>query len=146
MPRTNYRKGKSQKTGAPGSVEKAPEAKKLKITLFLEKINQEMIRTTPSARCLYVSWKKSCCILDFSLVKPGDLVTNPARGLVLRKEDDGGMMWNPRSGAVYKLNEDAYHAILDLESGSSEYEIARRNDLELGAVRAMLTKLKRIAA
>jgi len=130
-----------------GIVIKRSKTKRLKIDLYLEKINQEMINIGPGAvsGCdFYVKWSKSCCILDFSLVKPGDLVSQPYRGFLLRKEEEGGMMWNPRTGAVYKLNDDAYHAVLDLENGYSELEIARRNDLGLRAVQGMIRKLKKL--
>jgi hypothetical protein len=121
--------------------------RELKVELYLEKINQEKIRFSPDvAGCdFYASWTKSCCVLDFSRVKPGDLVSNPTRGLMMRKEAEGGFMWNPRTGAVYKLNEDAYHAILDIENGLSELEVARRNDLDLPAVQTMFERLRSIA-
>lgn len=129
-------------------INRKPESSKPEITLYLEKINQEMIRTgSTTLDCdLYGSWTKSCCILDFSITKPEDLVVNPLRGLMIRGEEGGALMWNPRTSAVYKLNEAAYHAILDLESGFNEYELARRNDLELDDVRAMMKELRSIAS
>lgn len=118
-----------------------------KISLFLKKINQEMIRDFGSAAgCdFYVSWTKSCCILDFSLVPPEDLVSRPTKGSLIRKEPEGGMMWNQRTGAVYKLNETAYHAAIDIESGLSDIEVARRNQLPLKSVQVLFTKLRKLA-
>lgn len=118
-----------------------------KIELFLDKINQEEIRDVrPAADCdFYASWKKTCCILDFSMPQPGEEVVNPVRGLLLRKEPEGGMMWNPKTGAVYRLNEAAYHAILDVEHGLSELEVARRNGLPVRSVQSMVRKLRELA-
>jgi hypothetical protein len=115
--------------------------------LYLRKINQEKIRFTGSAgKCdLYASWSKSCCILDFKKVRPGDRVSRPLEGLLLRSEPSGGMIWNPRSGAVYKLNEAAYHAVLDVEYGLSELEVARRNNLTPNVTQSFFRKLKKIA-
>ena len=117
-----------------------------KIELFLRKINQEKIRDIGSAAgCdLYASWKKSCCVLDFGLVRPGDLVINPMQGLLVRKEPGGGMMWNPRTGSVYKLNEDAYHAVIDIESGLSELAVANRNGMPLRTAQNLFAKLRRL--
>ena len=121
-----------------------------KIELFLEKINQEMIRTTlpqSRAKCdIYGSWTKSCCILDFALQEPGEEVVLPIRdrGLLLRAEPGGGMMWDPRTGAVYKLSEAAYHALLDFDAGLSEREVARRNRVPLQAVKNLSRRLERI--
>lgn len=133
---------------APVSKKPVPSRRpKPEIELFMRKINQENIRSTGRASdCdFYVSWEKSCCILDFSLVKPGDLVSNPVRGLLIRKEPDGGMIWNPRSGAVYKVNEDAYHVIIDVENGLSETEVAKRNKMTLRATQNFMQQLRKIA-
>jgi len=116
------------------------------IKLFLSKINQEQIRPAAVAGCdFYASWTKSCCILDFSKLSPADRVSQPLDGLLLRREPDGGMLWNPRNGAVYKLNEVAYHAALDVEAGLSEAEVARRNKLSAKATQSLLRTLRRIA-
>jgi hypothetical protein len=118
-----------------------------KIDLYLRKINQEKIRYTGSAvGCdYYASWTKSCCILDFKKLRPGELVSRPLDGLLLRSEPGGGMLWNPRSGAVYRLNEAAYHAVLDVEHGLSELEVARRNSLTPKATGSLFRKLRQIA-
>jgi hypothetical protein len=119
-----------------------------KIHLYLSKINQEKIRVgtgLPSTepKCCYISWKKSCCIFDFfSLEKSA--AGKRALGFMMRAEPGGGLMWNPRTGSVYKLNEEAYHAMIDLESGLNEWEIAKRNDLSIRSVQEMIKKLKRI--
>lgn len=120
-----------------------------RIDLYLRKINQEKIRVGPRPPtsddpfCWHISWKKECCILDFSLDKSA--ARSRKFGFLIRGEPDGGFMWNPRTGSVYKLNEEAYHALLDLEAGLNEWEIAKRNGLSLRSIQEMLKKLKRIA-
>lgn len=128
---------------------KAARQGPMKVELFLDKINQEMIRTVGSAAgCdLYASWTKSCCILDFSLSRPEDQVVLPAnlKGLLLRKEPEGAMMWDPRTGAVYKLSESAYHALIDLDSGLSELETARRHNVSLKELKGLTRSLEKIS-
>lgn len=119
-----------------------------RIDLYLSKINQEKIRVGPrppttDAFCFHIVWKKECCVLDFSLEKSA--ARSREFGFLMRAEPEGGFMWNPRTGSVYKLNEEAYHALLDLEAGLNEWEIAKRNGLSLRSVQEMLKKLKRIA-
>ena len=134
-------KKRQLKSGTPKTARGVP-----RIELFLKRINQEMIRGPGTlAGCdFFVSWKKSCCVLDFSLVGTGDKRSRPAEGFLIRKEPDGGMIWNPRTGTVSKLNEVAYHAILDIENGLSALQVANRNGLSVGSVRRFVGKLQRM--
>ncbi len=123
----------------------------MKIDLYLKSINQEMIDAGRKARgrgdlSWVVSWPKSCCVLDFSLVPPEELVGQPVtRGLMLRSEPDGGMFWNPRTGSVYKVDEEAYHAILEIDRGFGELEVARRMGVSIRKVKNLTDKLRRIS-
>lgn len=131
----------------------------MEINLFLRKINQEMIdvgndlrrpnledrfqRLPVESCCIYASWKKSCCVIDFSFERPGDRVVRPmAGGLVMRAEDVGGMIWNPTTGEVYKADEEAYHTILELDRGLSELEVARRVGVKVEQVQDLSRKLE----
>jgi len=118
-----------------------------RVSLYLRDINQEQIRFRGSAAgCdIYGSWTKSCCILDFKKLRPGEKVINPLKGMLLRAEGTGGMMWNPNTGSVHKLNDSAYHAVLDIEAGRSVTDVAARNSLTHDAVKDLVTKLKKIA-
>ena len=126
----------------------------MKIKLFLKNINQEMIDAgrKVSAKKLkkagidswVVSWPKSCCVLDFSIVNPRDRIINPLRGFVLRAEKDGGMMWDPRAGSVYKLDEEAYHTLLELDRGYSMREVANRMNIPLKSVKSLTNKILRV--
>lgn len=132
----------------PSKKAEKPRKPEMKVDLFLDKINQEMIsRVGSQLACdFYASWTKSCCILDFARVRPGEEVVQPpaTRGLLLRKEPEGGMLWDPASGAVYKVSEDAYHALIDLDHGLSELEVARRNHVGVKDVQALTRRLARI--
>lgn len=120
----------------------------MKVDLYLKKINQEMIDSGRFSRGgveWVVSWPKECCVLDFSLGPPDELVTQPARyGLVLREEKEGGMFWDPRTGSVYRVDEEAYHALLDLTQGLSEREVARRMKVPVKKVAALNRQIRRI--
>ena len=95
----------------------------------------------------YVSWTKSCCVLDFSIQHPDELISFPIReGLIMRKEDVGGLIWDPKTGSVYQVDEEAYHALLDLDHGLSEVEVARRIQIPLKSIKSLTNKLKRLTA
>lgn len=116
----------------------------MKLELFAKKINQEMIRTGAGARAgcdYYASWTKSCCILDFGKLRDrGDRVKP---GLMMRREDAGGLVWNPRTGAVYKADERAYHALLDIEAGLRDELVAQRNGVTAAQVKSLHAQLSR---
>ena len=137
----------------------------MKVELYLQSINQEMIdagigkpelqtkRKTKGAPPVAFEWnvwiwKLSCCILDFSLPSD-DLISLPERrlrGYMLRKEKEGGMFWDPRTGAVYKVDEEAYHTLIELDRGLSELMIARRMNTTVEKVarfKKRLIKLQR---
>ena len=123
----------------------------MKIELYLKNINQEMIDAGRRVRGRgeaewVVSWPKSCCILDFSMA-PHDILSDPPmRGLMMRKDDEGGMFWDPKTGAVYKVDEEAYHTMLELDRGFSEREVARRMRISPRKVRGLTDQLRRIKA
>ena len=120
----------------------------MKVELFLKKINQEMINVGKeriSGCDFYVSWTKECCILDFKIPsKRKEEVAGPiSRGLMIRKEDVGGMLWDAKTGAVYKLDEEAYHTILELEHGFREEVIAKRVGVNVKEVYNLMKILKK---
>lgn len=122
----------------------------MKVELYLKSINQEMIDAGRKARgrgdaSWVVSWPKSCCVLDFSITRPDELVSTPVtNGLIMRSEPDGGMFWDPKTGSVYKVDEEAYHAMLELDQGFSERIVARRIGASAKKVVALVEQLKRI--
>lgn len=119
----------------------------MKVELYLKKINQEMLSAGKgrAAGCdIYASWTKSCCILDFCKKLDKDIAVLPAnKGLMLRKEDVGGMMWDARTGAVYKLDEEAYHALLEMEHGYSKETVAKHLDVPVKKIETLTKMLKK---
>jgi len=119
----------------------------MEVKLFLRNINQDHIgKALPDSGWDGNVWKVSCCVVapvgfvDFGVSDP-----NPAsRGLLLRKETEGGIFWEPNSGAVYSVDEEAYHAILELDHGVSEREVARRLGVSRESVQALVNKLRRV--
>ena len=135
--------------------------------LYLEHINQEMIDASRMSKTEDVSkapalgkekvarplgkmgrmvdWTIRCCILNFKMPERlGEEVINPQKGYFMRMEKDGGMIWDARMGAVYKLDEEAYHAILEAEHGFSDIEIAKRMSLPLEKVKEFMDKVRRL--
>jgi hypothetical protein len=78
------------------------------------------------------------------LKDPYEKVERRKRGLFMRSEQDGGMLWDPRTGAVYKLDEEAYHALLDLENGFSEREVAKRMGINIRLVQSLSRNVSKI--
>ncbi|TAN60640.1 hypothetical protein EPN18_08150 [bacterium] len=118
----------------------------MKVELFLKKINQEMINVGKArlAGCdFYVSWTKECCVLNF-FRRDRDIAVRPAdKGLMIRKEAEGGMMWDARTGAVYKLDEEAYHALLEMEHGLRDETVANRVGVPVKEVTKLMKTLKK---
>ncbi len=122
----------------------------MKVELFLKNINQEMIDAGRNVRrrgeaSWVVSWPDSCCVLDFSLVHRLERIGYPVtHGFMLRAEKEGGMFWDARTGAVYRADEEAYHAMLELDRGYSELHVARRMNVSMRKVASLTRQLKRI--
>lgn len=120
----------------------------MKVELFLKKINQEMLNflKAPSLPCdFFIRWTKECCVLDFCVVgEKGELTNLSRKGFMARKEEDGGMLWDTKTGAVYKLDEEAYHTLLELENGVSAREVAKRVGVTQKNVYNLIATLKRL--
>ena len=117
----------------------------MKFQLFLSEITQEMIgarRFRTASDGWDVSWTKSCCVLNFSKKRADDAILPPARqGMLMRAEPDGGLIWSPRTNAVYKVDAEAYKVLRDLDSGHSERDAAKRNKVTLRAVQGLVAKV-----
>lgn len=118
----------------------------MKFEVFLNAITQEMIDarriSTPGGDGWSGNvWSKECCIINFMHQRGQELIL-PARGdLLMRAEPDGGLVWSPATNAVYKVDDEAYRVMRDLDSGYSEREVAKRNKVTLRAVRGLLAKV-----
>lgn len=119
----------------------------MKFKLFLNEITQEMIDagriSTPAGDGWSGNvWSKECCIVNFMHQRPGTDVVLPLHGgLLMRAEPDGGLVWSPATNAVYKVDSEAYRVMRDLDSGYSDREVAKRNNVTLRAGKGLLAKV-----
>ena len=140
----------------------------MKIELFLRKINQDRITTVkpqirpvgevaklPPGRIVkpqirpvgevklptewIVSWPKSCCIIDFSRVPH-----KKDPGYLLRAEVDGAMLWDPSTSAVYKLDEEAYHTLIEIDHLKDADKVAKKIGVKTGEVKRFLQRIKEL--
>jgi hypothetical protein len=119
--------------------------------LYLRSIDQEMLSEALSAGSpspdlrppnWRVSWKKSCCVIDFSAVRPaGPLVESATEGLVMRSEPDGGLAWDPATKAVFKVDPEGYEALDALAAGLTVQETASRLDVPVEVVSRFIEDL-----
>lgn len=88
-------------------------------------------------------WSVPCCVVG--LAGPGDVTLPPERwGFILRKEQYGGIFWDPGSNAVYEVDVDAYNAMIELNRGVTEEETARRLGLSVDSVKELVQRLTAI--
>jgi len=118
----------------------------MKFELFLNEITQEMIGVRRLQNAIdgwTVSWTKECCILNFSRHRPGDddILPPITKGVLIREEPDGGLIWSPRTNAVYKVDAEAYRLLRDLDSGYTERDAAKRNKMTLRSVNGLVAKI-----
>lgn len=120
----------------------------MEVKLFLRNINQDHIGGKAFSDVGWDGnvWRVDCCVVaPIGVQDPLEKIINPIRkGLVLRKETEGGIFWDPNSGAVYSVDEEAYHAILELDRGVSEREVARRLGVDLESIRKLEHTMHRI--
>ncbi len=119
----------------------------MKIELYLRKINQEKISTEIglAAKCgTYVSWTKECCVLDFHR-------TETAFDYLIRPEPDGYMLWDSKTGSVYKLDDEAYRLITEIEKikgpATIDKEIetaAKRANVPISSAKEFLSTIRKL--
>lgn len=108
----------------------------MKVELYLESLHQDLIdgakdvgqardlerfRRLGDERAWVLCCDGFCCILDFSKYQdPRDLVStrpDPRRWHV-RREPFGGLLWNPHTNRVFKLDQEAFEVLLTLQEGT----------------------------
>jgi hypothetical protein len=134
----------------------------MKMELFLNHINQEMIDANSGEKVIrdlkaeipagkggtlpesswWISWTVSCCIADFSLSIDEEELINPAEFTVMRRERDGGLIWNKRNQKVFKVDEEAYHAIIEMDAGVCIRKIAAKHRISKKEVVKLAKQLK----
>lgn len=74
-----------------------------------------------------------CCILDFSFnvdrleeISFADLKRRAGFRWQMRQERFGGLLWNPHTGHVFKLDSEAFELLRELEEGSEIETVERK--------------------
>lgn len=124
----------------------------MKVELFLRDINQDIIKKPKELRRVGVNpeeiqWTKECCIGNCCIfksnsyrpddVRPGDF----NKGLILRKERFGGLLWDSTTGKVFKLDSEAYNLFKDIEKSESIDSILEKHKLNKTKLRTILKKV-----
>ena len=87
-----------------------------------------------------------CCILDFSKYQnPADLVSRKQDSMswYIRKEDFGGLLWNPRTNRVFELDQEAYDVLMTLQEGTGMDRAVKKHgirDAELHTLMAQISE------
>lgn len=120
----------------------------MKIELYLKKINQENIKSgnevNPTKCEIYGSWTVSCCILQVQ--------SSPKKcDYLIRKEEFGGLLWDSKTGSVYKLDEEAYRTLTELEkikkftyTDASIIRVAQRANVSIESAKNLLSTLQKL--
>ena len=119
----------------------------MKIELYFTKITQDIIRKgritkMPPSRRWVVSWPKSCCIIGAIPSKPG--AAKKKTGYLLRHEKQGAMVYDPRTAAVYKVDEEAYHTLIEMERTTDLKEVANRMGTSIRAIKTFQKRLAKL--
>lgn len=118
----------------------------MKIQLFLQHITQERFPIDMANNWNGNVWSVPCCVLNFGArIRKEDIVLPiEHRGFALRKESEGGILWDPVSNSVYTVDDEAYNALVELGRGLSEKEVARRLGTDHSAVKDFVRTLEEI--
>ncbi len=149
------------------NINKSKEKRIMKMELFLQHINQEMIDVKSNKKVIqdlidlkdlkdkipdgivgdgsgwsvWANWSVSCCVADFSKSIPQLEHFDPAPSIMIRKEREGGLIWNKRNQKVFKVDEEAYHVILELDAGVCPKKIAAKHKIDEMEVMRLGTQL-----
>lgn len=128
----------------------------MKATLYLQRINQELIggpRTADVAKGIDAQlaeraaadwggnvWSKECCILNFGKAVPGEDPIERA-GMLLRRERFGGLVWTRATNAVYAVDEQAFMALDALDHGVTLEKAASSVGASADELRGLIASL-----
>lgn len=120
----------------------------MEVRMFLQHITQERFASGLGDDWNGNVWSVPCCVINIGARRAEDELVLPSRGrgFVLRREREGGIFWDPITNAVYRVDDEAYNAMLELDRGLTEGEVARRLGVERGAVRELVQTLGEIRA
>jgi len=106
----------------------------MKVELYLENINMEFANVEKDAGKYWNKWKQSYgpyVSCDRSL-KPEELL--------YRTEEFGGLVFNPRSNKVFKVDSDVIDVLVSLQ-GKTLDEVSKDKDVEEATINAALSRL-----
>ena len=125
----------------------------MKSKVYLSSLHQDLIdrvRTEKQFKSLggAEAWTLCCdgfcCILDFSKFQnPADLVTKKRDSLswYIRKEDFGGLLWNPHTNRVFELDEEAYEVLMTLQEGTGLERAVKQHGVQVGELHTLLAQI-----
>jgi hypothetical protein len=125
----------------------------MKANLYLSSLHQDLIdqvRTEQEFKRVGggVAWTLCCdgfcCVLDFSKFQdPTDLVSakrDPLRWYI-RKEDFGGLLWNPDTNRVFELDDQAYNVLMTLQEGTGLKRALKTHRIQVNELHALLAQV-----
>jgi len=132
----------------------------MKIELYLANIDQDFIKIAKSVAkapkppkplppCVYASWKKSCCVANCVTAREKHphipiVAKRPIPCLFMRAEPDGGLIWDSKTGAVYKVDQEAYEALGLLDNGVPPRNVAKSLGLPFSRVNTFVAKIRKL--
>ncbi len=85
-----------------------------------------------------------CCILDFSKFQnPQDLVAKrqATQGWYIRKEEFGGLLWNPDTNRVFELDSEAFKVLMTLQEGTGTEKAVREHGVSLSDLHKLMAQI-----
>ena len=118
----------------------------MEIKLILKHITQERFPATVADDWSGNVWSVPCCVINLGSLTRKDEVVLPAayQGFILRAESEGGIFWDPLTNGVYRADQEAYNAMIELDRGLSPGEVARRLGIKADSVNKLVAQLDEI--
>ena len=85
-----------------------------------------------------------CCILDFSKYQnPADLVSRKQEPMswYIRREDFGGLLWNPSTNRVFELDQEAFDVLMTLQEGTGMGRVAKKHGIQDAEVHKLMAQI-----
>ncbi|MFX0211761.1 MAG: hypothetical protein ACFFDT_37640 [Candidatus Hodarchaeota archaeon] len=108
----------------------------MKIELFLRNINQDKI---DDRRILMKDWRVVIPIWKVSFLETP--FEKKGQKYLLREEKEGAMLFDPKTSAVYKLDEEAYHILIEMGHYEDSGKIAERLNIDKEKVEQLKKEL-----
>lgn len=124
----------------------------MKASVYLSSLHQDLIdniRTEEEfSKIGNAAWTLCCdgfcCILDFSkFTDPRDLVANDPKPMswYIRREEFGGLLWNPDTNRVFELDKEACDLLLTLQEGTGLERAAKKYGVTAAQVHSLMAQI-----